>query len=203
MVLLFSKMIYYLNMHQYIGKIMLSTLFKNTFKKYPMMDGKKFAAMRKYAGKYQNTIEEDDNTNTDWQDLLLRTGVTTSHDLGVSGGTKGGSYSIGAGYYHDESVLPTQGYDRYSVRANFDQNVGKYFHVGLTTNNNYNITNGSQVGMYNALSMSPLASPYDENGNPKRVVNMPIDHTHTKCANKNWHKIPSLIAIAACYDKYR
>ena len=152
--------------------------FKNTFKKYPMMDGKKFAAMRKYAGKYQNTIEEDDNTNTDWQDLLLRTGVTTSHDLGVSGGTKGGSYSIGAGYYHDESVLPTQGYDRYSVRANFDQNVGKYFHVGLTTNNNYNITNGSQVGMYNALSMSPLASPYDENGNPKRVVNMPIDHTY-------------------------
>ena len=36
---------------------------------------------------------------------------------------------------------------------------------------------GNQVGVYNALSMSPLASPYDDNGNLKRTVHMPNDES--------------------------
>ena len=99
--------------------------FKKVFHKYPMMDGPTFTKFRQYAGKYQNSLDENDNTNTDWQDLYYRTGVSHNHDLGVAGGTNGGSYSFGAGYYHDESVVPTEGYDRISLRGNFDQSVGK------------------------------------------------------------------------------
>jgi len=151
--------------------------FKTLFHKYPMMDGPTFAKMRKYAGQYENSLEENDNTNTDWQDLFYQTGVSHNHDVSVTGGTNGGSYSFGAGYYHDEAVVPTQGYDRVSVRGNFDQFIGKYFHFGLSTNNSYRITKGSNVGLYQVLSMSPLASPYDENGNLKRTVHMPNDET--------------------------
>ena len=148
--------------------------FKKVFHKYPMMDGPAFSKMRQYAGKYQNSLDESDDTNTDWQDLYYQTGVSHNHDVSVAGGTNGGSYSFGAGYYHDEAVVPTEGYDRISVRGNFDQMVGKWFHFGLSTNNSYRKTQGVS-GMYNVLSMSPLASPYDKDGNIKRYITMPKD----------------------------
>ena len=148
--------------------------FKKVFHKYPMMDGPTFAKFRKYAGKYQNSLDEDDNTNTDWQDLYYQTGVSHNHDVSVAGGTNGGSYSFGAGYYHDESPVPTQAYDRVSVRGNFDQMVGKWFRFGLSTNTSYRKTQGVN-DMYGVLSKSPLASPYDENGNIKRFVTLPAD----------------------------
>ena len=150
--------------------------FKKVFHKYPMMDGPTFSKFRKYAGQYQNSLDEDDNTNTDWQDLYYKTGVSYNHDLSVAGGTNGGSYSFGAGYYHDESVLPTEGYDRISIRGNFDQTVGKYFRFGLSTNNSYRKTQGVN-NMYAVLSMSPLASPYNADGTLKRYINMPADKT--------------------------
>lgn len=150
---------------------------KKLFHRYPMMSGPQLAQLRKDAGLFTNSLEENDDTDTDWQDLFFRTGIQTSHDIGVSGGTQGGSYSFGAGYYHDEAVIPTQQFDRYSVRGNFDQKVGEYFRFGLTTNNGFRINKGNQIGVYNALSMSPLASPYDENGNLKRIVTMPNDQT--------------------------
>ena len=148
--------------------------FKTVFNDYPMMDGPTYAKFRKYAGKYQNSLYEDDNTNTDWQDLYYQTGISHSHDVSVAGGTNGGSYSFGAGYYHDESPVPTQAYDRVSVRGNFDQKVGDWFRFGLSTNTSYRKTQGIS-GMYNVLAMSPLASPYDENGNIRRYISLPAD----------------------------
>ena len=148
--------------------------FKKPFKKYPMMDGPTFSKFRKYAGKYENSLDESDDINTDWQDLYYQTGVGYSHDVSVAGGTNGGSYSFGAGYYHDESVVPTEGYDRISVRGNFDQKVGEYFRFGLSTNNSYRKTQGIN-NIYAALSSSPISSPYDKDGNLKRFNTLPAD----------------------------
>ena len=148
--------------------------FKKVFHKYPMMDGPTFTKFRQYAGKYQNSLDESDATNTDWQDLYYQTGVSHNHDMSVAGGTNGGSYSFGAGYYKDESVVPTEGFDRVSIRGNFDQSVGKFFRFGLSTNTSYRKTQGVN-NMYNVLANSPLASPYDENGNLKRYNALPAD----------------------------
>ena len=148
--------------------------FKKIFKKYPMMDGPTFSKFRQYVGKYQNSLDENDNTNTDWQDLYYQTGVSHNHDVSVAGGTNGGSYSFGAGYYHDESVVPTEGYDRVSVRGNFDQKVGEWFRFGLSTNTSYRKTQGVN-DMHNVLTASPLSSPYDEDGNLKRYNALPAD----------------------------
>ena len=148
--------------------------FKKIFKKYPMMDGPTFSKFRQYVGKYQNSLDENDNTNTDWQDLYYQTGVSHNHDVSVAGGTNGGSYSFGAGYYHDEAVVPTEGYDRVSVRGNFDQKVGEWFRFGLSTNTSYRKTQGVN-DMHNVLTASPLSSPYDEDGNLKRYNALPAD----------------------------
>ncbi len=150
--------------------------FRKVFHKYPMMDGPQFVKLRKAAGMYENTVDESDDISTDWQDLFYKTGFTTNHNVSVAGGTNGGSYSFGAGYYDDQGVVPTQEFSRISVRGNFDQKVGKWFRFGLSTNNSYRQVSGNNVGLYNVLSMSPLISPYDADGKLRRTVNMPLDN---------------------------
>jgi len=148
---------------------------KTLFSRYPMMNGPEFVALRKAAGLYTNALDESDDVSTDWQDLLYRTGLMMSHDVGVSGGTQEGSYNFNVGYLQDQGVVPSQEYKRFSLRGSVDQNVGKHFRVGFNTNNNFNITNGSNVGLYGALSASPIANPYNEDGTWKRTIRMPLD----------------------------
>ncbi len=147
------------------------------FAKYPMMNGPQFVALRKAAGLYTNGVDEYDSLNTDWQKLFYRTGFVNNHDISVSGGSETGSYNFGGGYYQNQGLIPTQQYKRYSMRASIDQQIGKYFHVGFTTNNNYNITQGGQVGVGSVLSNSPLASPYNADGSLKRTIQMPLDNS--------------------------
>jgi hypothetical protein len=47
--------------------------------------------MRQLAGKYKNSLDESDNTDTDWQDEYYKTGVGHCHDVSVAGATQGGS----------------------------------------------------------------------------------------------------------------
>ena len=157
----------------YNGRVGAQTLFA----KYPMMNGPEFYALRKAAGLYSTLgADEDSTANTDWQKMFFKTGWENSHDVNISGGTPGGNYNFGLGYYDNQGVVPTQGYKRYSMRFAIDQEVGKYFRFGLTTNNNYNLTTGRQVGLYNVLSMSPIAVPYNPDGSLKRSIQMPLDN---------------------------
>ena len=148
---------------------------KNIFSKYPMMNGQEFAALRTAADLFQNGEDEAEGMDTDWQDLFYRTGNFMSHDIGIAAGSERGSYNFGGGYFKEEGVVPTQDYERISLRAAVDQQVGEYFRFGLNSNTNYNTTTGSQVGLYGVLSMSPMASPYNEDGTWKRTIRMPLD----------------------------
>lgn len=149
---------------------------KKIFSYYPMMNGPEFIALRKAAGQYVNSVDESDNTNTNWQKLFYRPSAgVMSQNLNISGGMAKGSYNLGLGYYHDESLVPTQKFKRYTLSGSIDQGIGKYIRVGITTNTDYNTSGGSQVNIYNVLSMSPIASPYNADGSLKRVIQMPID----------------------------
>ena len=148
--------------------------FKTIFKKIPLMDGPTYSKFRQYAGRYQNTSDESDDINTDWQDLYYKTGIGYNHDISVAGGTNGGGYSFGAGYYHDESVVPTEQYNRISLRGNFDQKVGKYFRFGLSTNTSYSKNEG-RSDIYGVLSQSPISSPYNADGTIKRYIALQLD----------------------------
>ncbi|UII23315.1 SusC/RagA family TonB-linked outer membrane protein [Fulvivirga ligni] len=152
----------------------------DVFSKYPMMDGPEFARLRAEAARtvddlgrgpvFSNSSDEMNDINTDWQDLLYRKGKIMSHDINITKGSDNGNYSFGFGYFEDEGVLPTNQYTRYSLRAAIDQEVGEYFRFGLTSNNSYGLTEGNQVGVGDALAASPLASPYDDEGNLKRAT---------------------------------
>ena len=145
---------------------------RTVFAKVPMMDGAEFVKLRAAAGLFPNGTDEADDVNTDWQDLVTKNGMVTSHNVGVSGGNSNGAYNFGLGYYLDEGVLPLQDYNRISFRATVDQGVGKYFRFGANSNSSYAVTNGSQIGMWVPLSMSPIANPYNADGSLKRTVNL-------------------------------
>ncbi|MFD1871264.1 SusC/RagA family TonB-linked outer membrane protein [Hymenobacter bucti] len=148
---------------------------KTLFAKYPMMNGPEFVALRKAAGIYTNSLDEADDVNVDWQDLLYRTGIQNNQNVGLNGGTETGRYNFNAGYYKEQGVIPTQQYTRFSIRGTLDQAVGKYVRLGFTTNNTYSLSEGGNVGIYGPLSSSPIANPYNADGSLKRTIRMPLD----------------------------
>ncbi len=143
--------------------------------KYPMMNGHDFYELRKLADRYDNGLDEDSTINTDWQDLLYRDAIVMSHDLNLTGGTENGSYNFGIGYYLDQSPIPSQQFTRYSIRGSIDQAIGKYINIGFSSNNIYSLTEGDQIGLYGVLSMTPLASPYNDDGSLRRTIRMALD----------------------------
>ncbi|SEM29661.1 TonB-linked outer membrane protein, SusC/RagA family [Chryseobacterium taichungense] len=147
------------------------------FSKYPMMDGPKFAQLRAYAipagnstPLYSNGADESNSTNTDWQSLYYKPAMMTSHDVGVSGGTEGGNYNVGLSYYKQNALVPLQSYERFALRTAIDQQVGKIFRFGFTTNTNYSISEGNGVSPGAVLGYSPLVDPYKADGTPKTLM---------------------------------
>ena len=144
--------------------------------KYPMMDGSRYVEMRKAAGKFTNKLGyEDDATDTDWQDLFYRTGITRNHELSVVGGTMKGSYRFGVSYYKDEAVVPTQDYDRVSLSGSLDQTLRDWLKIGFSTNTNYNRSHGNQIGLYGILQLTPILSPTAADGSNLVRASMPLD----------------------------
>jgi TonB-linked SusC/RagA family outer membrane protein len=152
------------------------------FSRYPMMDGEKFAKLRAYATPvpsagqttssplYATNGDESPNNNTDWQSLYYKPAMITSHDVGVSGGTEGGNYNVGLSYFKQDALIPLQNYERFALRMAIDQQVGKSFKFGFTTNTNYSKSEGNGVNPGAVLGYSPIANPYNTDGSLKRVM---------------------------------
>ena len=115
------------------------------------------------------TTDEQNNykagKTTDYQSLLFQHGHIQNHSLGLSGGTDQTQYSASLGYYDETGIVPVQRFQRYSLRGTLDQQVGKRIKVGLNTLNTFTDEQDPNVNvLYQILTTSPLASPYDANG---------------------------------------
>lgn len=150
------------------------TGLKTVFGEYPMMDGPDFVRLREAAGQFSNGQDEFDDFNIDWQDQLYQNSLIINHNVGVSGGTEGGSYNASMGYTKDEAVLPEQYFERISLNLSLDQKIGDYVRMGLTSNNNFSVRNGMNLGIFSNLVSSPIANPYNEDGSLKRIVRMSV-----------------------------
>ncbi|WP_307307545.1 SusC/RagA family TonB-linked outer membrane protein [Epilithonimonas hungarica] len=146
------------------------TGIQTLFSKYPMMDGPKFAKLRADAGIYTNGVDESNDNNTDWQSLYYKPAIMTNHDLGVSGGTDGGNYNAGISYFKQDALIPLQNYERFSMRLALDQQVGKSFKFGFTTNTNYVETEGNGISSGAVVGYSPLVDPYKD-GSLRSLMN--------------------------------
>ena len=55
--------------------------------------------------------------NTDWRDIMFRTGLTNNHNISASGGTGKGTYSVSVGYMDAKGVAIQTGYKRLSLNT--------------------------------------------------------------------------------------
>ncbi|MEO5816931.1 MAG: TonB-dependent receptor plug domain-containing protein, partial [Gemmatimonadaceae bacterium] len=58
--------------------------------------------------------------NTDWEDALMRTGVTTSHNVAFSGGSQQTTYRASLNYFDQKGLVRANGLARYQARLNAD-----------------------------------------------------------------------------------
>ncbi len=129
------------------------------------------------------------NANTDWQKEIYRMGVSTDHNITVSGGLKDIPYRFSAGYTYQDGILKTSNFQRTTLSAtlnpsflndhlNFNIN-GKYMYA----KNRY--AGGGAIG--EAVRMDPtqpvMADGYDlfggyftwtDSGNPLGDPNFPL-----------------------------
>lgn len=136
------------------------------------------------ANPYALTNDEKANlpngVNTDWQKLLLTTGIRTSHDLSVRGGNDRTQYFFGAGYYKETGVITDQNLDRYSFNINMDHKMSERIKVGFTSFNTLVRSNRLGTNAYgSATRLGPIYKAYNDDGtiNFKPAVQQGVDNT--------------------------
>jgi iron complex outermembrane receptor protein len=72
--------------------------------------------LRNYASKNNVTLK-DGGANVDWQDQVLRTGISHNHNVGISGGNGRTNYMISGNLMKREGVIKMTGMDRFNVRS--------------------------------------------------------------------------------------
>lgn len=78
--------------------------------------------------------EEEARKGTDWLDLVKQTGMVQDHQVSVTGGGQKATYAIGLGYMNREGTIKESWFRRYSLRANTNFYVNKWFNIGQNTN---------------------------------------------------------------------
>lgn len=106
----------------------------------------------------------NDGTDTDWLDLVLRTGMTHNVDFNVTGGGNRSRYYTSFNYTTQDGTLIGTDFNRYAAKVNLDNDITTRFRTGVNLSLSYtknNVTNG----LYGqALSAPPVLAPYNADG---------------------------------------
>jgi TonB-linked SusC/RagA family outer membrane protein len=97
---------------------------------------------------------------TDWQDAIFRKGMSQSHQLAFSGGNDRNRFYLSGNYFKQDGIVIGSGFDRYSIRANFDSRIRSWLKVGnsLTlsrTNQRITLTDSDDGVVSAALLQAP------------------------------------------------
>ncbi|GLU54233.1 TonB-dependent receptor [Dyadobacter frigoris] len=98
---------------------------------------------------------------TNWQDEILKQGVTQNYDASIRGGGKYSSFSLSGGYYNEKGIIGKSNYKRLTFRINSDHKIGSRIKIGqnfqfTNTHNTSPDTQSSQTGLlWSAIRFHP------------------------------------------------
>lgn len=166
-------------------------------KNFELFTGPEFAQLRREAQRTENNDEYfDDNiifepeelqsleegTFVDWEDLLIKDAVINSHALTLAGGSESTKFYSSFNYFDQDGIIPTSGFRRGAIRLNVDQKINDK--MSLQANVNFQKSDQDrESGSINYITISPLARPFDENGN---VTKFPLGEGSTT-VNPLWN----------------
>lgn len=151
-----------------------------------MMNAEEFSNMRREAFRngFDGEIPADEDifgdvqqeaialgNDIDWQELVLKDGFQTNHQIGVRGGTEKTQFNMSVGYFSEDGIIDNMDYTRISGRLNLDHKITDRFKTGVSfTLSNSTQNFGSSAVMGEALGNVPLAIPYQEDGVTPRFL---------------------------------
>ncbi len=140
----------------------------------------------------QPALLVDPNTlpDTNWQDQVFQTGTQSNYQVAASGGGENSRFYISGGYFTQKGIVRGTGFDRFSLRANYDTQLSKKLKLAITfaptfartdtkpvsgNFNNATFNNGGPSGQVAAVTSALLAPPvfpvYAPNGDYATVYN--------------------------------
>ncbi|CCH55285.1 TonB-dependent receptor [Fibrisoma limi BUZ 3] len=142
------------------------------FRLFDMLNAQQFIEYKNVAARnagladqFFPTLNPDGSiVDTDWFDLIYRTGLSHSHNLNVNGGTKETRYAFSVGYTNQEGMIVKNDFSRLTGRMNISHQLNKAIRVGsnLTLANSFNRSpNTGTTGPFSigGLGRLPLVLP--------------------------------------------
>ncbi len=142
----------------YNGDVTIST----TQKRYDVLNGDQYRAL--VADVIGEGAAALGTANTDWQDEIFRTAVSTSHNLSITGGLKNMPYRVSAGYQSESGIIKNSYMKRFNASVNLapsflDDHLNFNVTAKFTTEKDSYVDAGAVVGA--ALAMDPTRPVYD------------------------------------------
>lgn len=123
-----------------------------------------------------------DGTDTDWQDLVFRTGNAQSYNFSYASPLMNKtSYHASTGYFKQDGIIPQSNFERYNLMLNLNSQVSEKLNLDLRIAPTIT-ENKRQPGsapyfatppgiVYSALVHSPTVKPYNEDGSYNQTDN--------------------------------
>lgn len=134
---------------------------------YGLMEGNPAVDPARYNysrdGFYQ--IVKANKQGTDWYDVILAPAPLQEYNVGASGGSETGRYAISMNYFNQDGTVKYTSFNRLSIRANTEFNVGKRLKIGenlevsFIKNKGYFNNNGTSSASNNGDS-NPIGYAY-------------------------------------------
>jgi len=138
-------------------------------KKYEMLSGNELRDYLKKNGQTLNAVD-DDGSNTNWQDLILRKGYSHNHNISFGGATATTDYGGSVNYLNNQGVMRNTDLTRTVVRGYINQ---RYFNNRLrlslaVTNSSTKSNNIAQDQVLPGMIFYlPTVCPYNADGSYK------------------------------------
>jgi TonB-dependent starch-binding outer membrane protein SusC len=128
----------------------------NAINRFNLLNANQFVEIanekvRNAGGTTTPAVLDPNGTNTDWQNIILRQGISQNYNVNLSGGMDKTNYYFSLGYNDQVGAIVSNSQKRYSFTSNIDHNFNKYISIGtkmqVTRTENTGLNTGS-----NALS---------------------------------------------------
>lgn len=167
-----------INLNSYVGLANESNL------KHKLLNGQQYLDLWTEAYENSNTPLDWDVDNipllqevdTNWKDLMLRTGIIKSYDLSVSGGSERSNYFISANIINQEGIVIETGQDKYTFRINSDHKINDWLKFGNSLTLNSNTIFGDESNYRLALTKAPVTKHLEDDGSWGQIVDVGIEH---------------------------
>ncbi|MDR2465751.1 MAG: TonB-dependent receptor [Prevotellaceae bacterium] len=117
---------------------------------------------------YENAADRVKYPNFDWLDYAINPATVQQHNLSLSGGAKGTSYSVSAGYIDQPGTLTGYGFKKYNFRANLRSQLKEWLAIGtnvmLERGDVVSTPQGQSDAFISLLAQAPTYSPFLPDG---------------------------------------